>query len=297
MAAAKTFRQRLRQQPAIVLMDGATGSELHRRGLDTRLPLWSARALIDTPDVVAKIHAEYVKAGAEIVTANTFRATRRTIARAGLKPQAKLLVGKAVELAKQSKARFVAGSIGPLEDCYKPQLMPTFEDCAREHGEHAENLAAAGVDLILIETMNTIGEAHAAAKAASATGLPIVVSFVCRSDGRLLSGERVRAAAERLLELGVSALAINCTPTATLHEPLAELIAAAAGRVPCGAYGNLGRTDAVHGWTSTEELDPAGYASRVEHWLDLGARLVGGCCGTTPAHIAAVKKALDHRTA
>src|SRR5688572_379485 len=150
--AAKSFRQRLRQQPAIVLLDGATGSELHRRGVETRLPLWSAQALIEAPEAVAKLHAEYVKAGAEIVTANTFRTTRRIIARAGLKPQAKLLVTKAVELARRSKARFVAGSIGPLEDCYSPQLVPNFQECEREHAEHAENLAAAGVDLLLIET-------------------------------------------------------------------------------------------------------------------------------------------------
>jgi len=295
--AAKSFRQRLRQQPAIVLLDGATGSELHRRGVDTRLPLWSARGLLDAPETVARIHAEYVKAGAEIVTANTFRATRRAVARAGLKPQAKLLVSKAVELARKSKARFVAGSIAPLEDCYSPQLVPPFEECEREHGEHAEHLAEAGVDLLLIETMNTIGEAHAAARVACRTGLPVIVSFVCRSDGRLLSGERLRTAALRLLELEITGLAVNCTPTASLHEPLGELLAAAGGRVPCGAYGNLGKTDSVHGWTCTEELDPAGYALRAEKWIELGARIVGGCCGTTPAHIAALRKLVDRRVA
>jgi len=273
--ATKSFRQRLRTQPAIVLLDGATGSELHRRGCDTRLPLWSARGLLDQPDVVAKIHAEYAKAGAEIVTANTFRTTRRAIARGGLKPQAKLLTTKAVELARKSKAPYVAGSIGPLEDCYSPQLAPPFEECAREHGEHAEHLAEAGVDLLLIETMNSIGEAAAAARAAAKTGLPIFVSFVCRSDGRILSGERVRAAAERLLDLEVAGLGINCTPTATLHEPLAELIAAVNDRVPVAAYGNVGKTDAVHGWTSTEELDPNGYAMRAERWMELGARVIG----------------------
>ncbi len=295
--AAKSFRQRLRQQPAIVVLDGATGSELHRRGVDTRIPLWSAHALIAAPQVVARIHAEHVQAGAEIVTANTFRTTRRTIARAGLKPQAKLLVNTAVELARKSKARFVAGSIAPLEDCYSPHLVPALEECEREHVEHAENLAEAGVDLLLVETMNTIREAYTAARAALKTGLPTIVSFVCRGDGRLLSGERVRAAAERLLELEISALAINCTPTAMLHQPLAELIAAAAGRVPCGAYGNVGRTDKIHGWTDTEELDPAGYAARAETWLDLGARIVGGCCGTTPAFIAELRKLVDRRIA
>jgi S-methylmethionine-dependent homocysteine/selenocysteine methylase len=293
--AAKSFRQRLKQQPSLVLLDGATGSELHRRGHDSRLPLWSARALINDPEAVARLHAEYAKAGAEIVTANTFRTTRRSIARAGLKPQAKGLTKLAVELAKKSKARFVAGSIAPLEDCYSPQLSPPVGECEREHGEHAENLAEAGVDLLLVETMNSIVEAHAAARMAAKTGLPVIVSFVCGSDGRLLSGERVKLAAERLLDLEPAALAINCTPTTVLHVPLAELVATVAGRVPVGAYGNIGKTDAVHGWMSTEELGPEGYAARAEQWIELGARIVGGCCGTTPAHVAALRKALDRR--
>jgi S-methylmethionine-dependent homocysteine/selenocysteine methylase len=285
------FRRRLAQPPPL-LIDGAMGSELHRRGVDTRLPLWSAAALIDAPEVVAALHRDYVAAGAEVATADTFRTHRRTLAKSGRPERARDLAHLAVQLARAAAPRFVAGSRAPLEDCYEPRLVPPERECDAEHAELARDLADAGVDLLLVETMNTIREARAAARAARATGLPTVVSFVCGSDGRLLSGETVAAAATALLREGVDALAINCTPTATLHQPLQELLDAVAGRLPCGAYGNVGRTDAIHGFTCTEELDPDGYALRALGWVGQGARIVGGCCGTGPAHIAALQKAL-----
>jgi S-methylmethionine-dependent homocysteine/selenocysteine methylase len=229
------------------------------------------------------------------VTAATFRTRGRTLARAGRRESARDLTRLAIELARRAAPRFVAGSIAPLEDCYEPRLVPPAHECDAEHSELAHDLADAGADLLLIETMNTIREARSAARAAKATGLPLIVSFVCGSDDRLLSGETVAAAAASLLESGVDALAINCTPTPTLARPLAELLTAVAGRVPCGAYGNIGRTDAIHGFTCTEELDPEGYATRALGWIDQGAGLVGGCCGTGPAHIARLRQALDAR--
>lgn len=286
------FRRRL-NAPPVLLLDGATGSELHRRGIATPVPLWSTAALLTAPDAVLQLHREYVAAGAEVVTAATFRTKRRTLASAGRRESARDLTRLAVELARRAAPRFVAGSIAPLEDCYEPRLVPSDPECEAEHAELARDLAEAGVDLLLVETMNTIREARSAALAAKATGLPVVVSFVCGSDDRLLSGETVTAAATSLLQVGVDALAINCTPTPTLTRPLAELLTTVAGRLPCGAYGNIGHTDAIHGFTCTEELDADGYATRALGWVEQGARFVGGCCGTTPAHIARLRQALD----
>lgn len=290
------FRARL-QAPRPIVLDGALGSELARRGIATPLPLWSAAALIAAPDAIAQVHAGHVAAGAEVVTTATFRATRRMLARAGRpEREAAPLVARAVELARRARPAFVAGSIAPLEECYDPSLVPDAATCAREHAWLARDLAEAGVDLLLLETMNTVREAVAAARAARATGLPLVVSFVCRSDGALLSGERVADAARALLAEGVDALGINCTPVPTLHQPLAELLAAARG-LPCAAYGNVGRTDAIAGWTCTEECPPPDYARAVQRWLALGARLVGGCCGTTSEHVAVVRGAIDQQHA
>jgi homocysteine S-methyltransferase len=298
-----SFLKRLMQRRP-VLLDGATGTELNRRGVNTDLPLWSARAMLQAPDVLRQIHVDYVRAGAEVLTANTFRTHRRSLAHAGLADQALALTLQAVGLAREAARTaengqrcFVAGSLAPLEDCYSPELVPPQAECEREHGEMARHLASAGVDLMLVETMNTIREAEAAVRAARATGLPVLASVVCRSDGRLFSGERVAEAARALAPLGVAGLLVNCTPSTTIHAPFAELRAAVveqAVRVPLtGLYANIGHTDDVSGWTNTEDVTPLEYARLASGWLTQGANLVGGCCGTTPGHIAALRVMLS----
>ncbi len=281
-----------------VLLDGATGTELNRRGVSTDLPLWSARALIEAPEVLRAVHADYVTAGAELITANTFRTQRRALTQAGYGEQTQALNQLAVALARQATATadhpvWVAGSMSPLEDCYLPELVPPQDACEREHGEHARLLAEAGCDLILVETMNTIREAEAATRAALATGLPVMVGFVCRSDDRLFSGEPVAEAARVIAALGPCALFINCTPSRTIHRPYAQLRDTLAPTgLPTGLYANIGHTDDITGWTDTADVSPAEYADLARGWLDAGARLIGGCCGTHPEHIAAVNAVL-----
>lgn len=298
-----SFLKRLTQSRP-VLLDGATGTELNRRGVSTDLPLWSARALLEAPETLRQIHTDYVRAGAELLTANTFRTHRRSLAHAGLGDQALALTLQAVGLAREAaraaengRRCFVAGSIAPLEDCYSPQLVPPQDECEREHGEMARHLASAGVEVILVETMNTIREAQAAVRAARATGLPVLASFVCRSDHRLFSGETVTDAVRALAQLGVAGLLVNCTPSASIQHPFAELRAAVAGlpaRVPLtGLYANIGHTDDITGWTNTEDVTPLEYAQLASGWLTQGANLVGGCCGTTPGHIAALRVILN----
>ena len=299
-----SFLRRLTQNRPL-LLDGATGTELNRRGVNTDLPLWSARALLAAPEVLRQIHADYARAGAEIITANTFRTHRRSLAGGGLGERAAELTRQAVALARDGLrearigpgAAFVAGSLAPLEDCYSPELVPPQAACEREHSEMARHLAEAGVDLILVETMNTIREAEAAVRAARATGLPVLASFVCRSDDRLFSGERVADAVRAIAPLGAAGLLVNCTPSTSIHRPFAELRAAAA-ELPanppvCGLYANIGHTDDVTGWTSTADVEPLEYAQLASGWLNAGANLIGGCCGTTPAHIAALRVILD----
>ena len=177
---------------------------------------------------------------------------------------------------------WIAGSLGPLEDCYQPDRVPKQEDILfSEHSEMASALAAAGVDLILVETMNTIREAAAAARAAAATGLPVVVSCVTDGSGRLLSGEAVEEFARALLALPSppDALGVNCVAARALGGDLARLAAAAPG-VPLAAYGN----------TYGDPVAPEDYAALAASWARLGARLVGGCCGTTAAHTRAIRE-------
>jgi S-methylmethionine-dependent homocysteine/selenocysteine methylase len=280
-----------------LLLDAAMGTELQRRDADTKLPLWSASALIRDPELVWTIHSDEVSAGAEILTANTFRTHARSLAKAGLAERSGELGALAVQLAHQAAAApgrdiFVAGSLSPLEDCYRPDLVPDDAALAREHGAQARFLADAGVDLILAETHNTIREAAAALRAAKATGIPVFVSLVTDGKGSLLSGESIADAAKALLQLGPDALGINCVPAARLAGDLAVLAAAAPG-VPLLAYGNLGLPDDSRGWAFTEELSPEEYAETARGWIERGARIVGGCCGTTPAHSRALRQAID----
>jgi S-methylmethionine-dependent homocysteine/selenocysteine methylase len=293
---SKQFLERLRSGPPM-LLDAAMGTELQRRDAVTALPLWSARALIDDPGLVWTIHCEEVAAGADIVTANTFRTHARTLGKAGLEARALELSALTVRLARQAASApgrevFVAGSLSPLEDCYRPDLVPDQDAVEREHTAQARLLAEAGVDLILAETHNTIREAAAAVRAAKAAGVPVVVSLVTDGAGRLLSRETLEDAAAALIPLSPDAIGINCVPAASLAQDLARLAAAAPG-VPLAAYGNLGLPADGPGWSFTGDLAPVDYAAEAGRWIVLGARIVGGCCGTTPEHTRALRGRLD----
>ncbi len=288
--------ERLHGGPAL-LLDGATGTELERRGAKSALPLWSAHALLHDPALVGRIHADYVEAGAELLTANTFRTQRRTLERNGVGERAAALTARAVALARAAAAAggdrrvrpvrpvHVLGSAPPLEDCFRPDLVPDDDSLASEHGEHAANLSAAGVDAILVETMNTIREALAALRAARATKLPTLVSFVCWDGPRLLSGELLREAVAAVRAEQPTALLANCLPPSNVAACLAVL---AESGLPFGVYANLGAPLDERGRERSEDCAPERFAAHAASWLAASATLVGGCCGTTPAHIRGI---------
>jgi S-methylmethionine-dependent homocysteine/selenocysteine methylase len=186
----------------------------------------------------------------------------------------------------------VLGSAAPLEDCYRPDLVPDAASLAREHAEHAGHLAAAGADAILVETMNSVREAEAAARAARATGLPFLASFVCGEGALLLSGEPLRAGLEAVAAHGPLAVGVNCVAPSRVAACLPEL--ARAG-LPFCVYANLGSPDPVRGFAPSADCAPAAYAGEAERWVAAGAAVVGGCCGTGPAHVAALARAFAGR--
>ncbi|MBM4202195.1 MAG: homocysteine S-methyltransferase family protein, partial [Gammaproteobacteria bacterium] len=258
-----------------LILDGATGTELNRRGVDTGLPLWSANALLtdEGARVLQSIHEDYLRAGADILTTNTFRTHRRALAPSGNAGRALELTRRAVDIARAAIAnvpadrpRYVAGSISTLEDCYRPDLVPPEETLRTEHLERVHHLLECGADVFLIETINSIREAAIIARLAAATGWPVIVSFVCNREGRLLSGESLTDAARRLLPLGVSALGVNCAPTHDLAKPLAELQAACPVDFPLIAYGNIGHADDSVGWVNTDAEQPSVYGAHALRW-------------------------------
>jgi enediyne biosynthesis protein CalE2 len=289
----KSIAERLNEK-AIVILDGAMGTELFRRGIQTRLPIWSAQALIENPELVRDIHSDYIYAGAEIITTNTFRTTTRALGKKGLSNRAKELTLLAVNLAKQArdqsadKAVWIAGSVAPLEDCYEPELMPDSETAFREHDELIGWLVGAGVDLVLIETMNTIQEAIAAARSAQEHQLPMFVSWTCGSHGKILSCEHIDEAIKQLEPYDPAAFLVNCTPLKDVPSALRKMRSTT--KTPIGAYANVGKAEPIFGWEFTRELDPSSYADEAQIWIHEGAKIVGGCCGTTPEHIAELKR-------
>lgn len=277
------------QQSRPVLMDGATGTELSRRGVDLNLPSWTAGVILDQPDLLHQVHADYVTAGAELITANTFRTHARNLRSLNSPVSSVELTRRAVEIAREAAGenRYVAGSMAPLEDCYSPHLTPSDAELQAEHSEMARNLADSGVDLILIETQVTIREGVIAARAASETGLPFAVSFVCRQPGILLSGESLSDAFDRVREWKPVAFLVNCTPVDEILPSLEPLLPRL-GEILPGAYANTGRLLANGSWEATEGHLSAVYAEFARRWISSGVRIVGGCCGTTPDHISAI---------
>ncbi|MEC9373427.1 MAG: homocysteine S-methyltransferase family protein [Planctomycetota bacterium] len=291
-----------------LILDGATGTELNRRGVDTSLPLWSARALIEAPDTLRAIHADYLRAGAAAITTNTFRTHPRSLAHADLADEAPRLTALAVQIARAARDEvrpdaLILGSVAPLEDCYEPALSPTFSDCRAEHAELIANLARAGVDLLLVETMNTIDEARAAAiEAESAMPGRWILSCVCdhaSTTPSLLSGESLADLIRALdadLPRGARspvAFGVNCVAapqTLNLVRALRNLVPES---VAIAAYANVGHPDPIQGWTNTDAVDPLRYAEYARLWRDAGASIIGGCCGTSPATIAALATALS----
>jgi S-methylmethionine-dependent homocysteine/selenocysteine methylase len=282
------------------VLDGAMAGELIRRGVGSAARLWGVGALLDDPAAVRALHREHAAAGAEALTTATFRVAPYSLRKAGIEDRGDDLARLAVRLAREGAAAasseaVVLGSQTTLEDCWRPDLVPDDLTLEREHTRTAALLAAAGVDAILLETFNTGREARIAAAAAAATGLAVVVSFACRAGGRLLSGEDAAAAAQAVTLPGVVAIGVNCTSLPDLMPALVRI--AAATPLPLVAYGNDAFFAADSPWLAAEPAGPDRYARCLVACAAAGARLVGGCCGTTPAHVAAVAAALGRRGA
>lgn len=289
------LQQRIHSRDPL-LLDGATGTELERRGQSLAPPAWSAAALVECPQVLRQIHADYVSAGAEVITANTFRTHRRNLRAAGWQDRADELTAAAIELARQAAGEraFVVGSLAPLGDCYSPEQTPSPQQLLEEHAEQATQMVACGVDGILVETQVSIAESTAAVSAAKACCEVVLVSWVLNPQGQLLTGESLRDAIAAVLPLEPTALLVNCLPVATVPIALAVLRESGNG-MPFGVYANTGWMNADGTWQDATASDPDVYAAAAVEWQEQGPTLIGGCCGTTPQHIAALRDTVGSR--
>ena len=267
----------------VTILDGPMGTELQRLGVLTPLPGWSAYALETAPGIVAEIHASYAEAGATLHTANSFRTRSRTFPKSW-----KALTLEAVRLCRESIPRMhrVAGSIAPLEDCYRPNLSP--EDPRPEHREFAMVLADAGCDVLLCETFPNVREGLIAVEEAVATGVETWVSFTAGPNANLLTPEEVRIGGVAAVQSGAKAVLVNCIPASKTERYVKRLSKLG---VPYGAYANAGHADEGFGWRAGPS-DAKRYAEVAEGWLDEGATILGGCCGTGVAHVQELARRL-----
>ncbi len=279
----------------ITLLDGAMGTELARRGVSTPAPQWSAAALDSSPEIIESIHNDYAHAGATVHTANTFRTDPWSLRDVpSMADRWRQLTARAVEIARAAvpASHKIAGSLSPLEDCYSPQRVPENRICRDEHRRFAEALAEAGVDLILCETFTSPREALIAVESAVATRLPVWLSLCRGPESEIFSPDDILTTARRATDLGVNALLVNCSPLAITAD-LVEKMASLGPQVGC--YANVGSPDEHDGWVSDGEASPRAYRASAASWLEKGATILGGCCGTGPEHIKALSK-FHHRT-
>jgi homocysteine S-methyltransferase len=282
----------------VMLLDGATGTELDRRGVDVGLPLWSARAMLEAPDVLESVHRDYLSAGAEAVTTNTFRTHRRSLAKEGFGDRAEALTREAVSIACRARdavapEAMVLGSVAPLEDCYSPELAPDADACRREHSSLMAQLVDAGVDLVLVQTMSSAHESLAAAQAAQEHAPECwAISFCLAAGdpGMLMDGTPLSDVVDRLD--GARFIGINCVAATVMEAQIRHLRGLVDDDVVIAACGNVGYADDEKGWINTDAIEPAVYAHHAKSWVEAGAGIVGGCCGTTPATIRAISDSL-----
>jgi S-methylmethionine-dependent homocysteine/selenocysteine methylase len=265
------------------ILDGAIGTELASRGFALEAPQWSARAILEAPNLLAELHAAYLEAGATLHIANTFRAQPRAFGDGWL-----AALQGAVRIARDAlgPGQAVLGSMAPVEDCYRPDLSPG-EQARQEHRQVASALSSAGCDLLLCETFANGKEALVAAEEAMTTGLPVWLSLTAGPFGELLSPAELARIGRDAASIGIDRLLVNCV-SATQIGAYVDAITSLG--VPTGVYANAGREDEGLGWGTSSAGAAEAYATLAQRWTDAGATVIGGCCGTGPLHIQALSE-------
>lgn len=272
-----------------LLLDGAMGTQLQARGLAAgELP---ELLCLSHPEVVTDVHAAYVAAGADVVTTNTFGANA---AKLGDAASVEEVFSAAVACARAAAPRYVAADLGPTGQLLAPMGPLPFDDAYELFARQVRAAAAAGADLFVIETMSDLAEAKAALLAVRENSdLPAIVTMTFEEDGRTFLGTTPEVASLTLSSLGAAAVGINCSLGPAEVAPLVARMAPWA-RCPLAVQANAGLPH-VEGDATVYDIGPERYAADVAPMLDSGVTILGGCCGTTPDHIAALRALLSGR--
>jgi methionine synthase I (cobalamin-dependent) len=292
----KTNLQTLLDSGQPIIADGAMGSMLFSMGLDrgSSTELWN----VEQPEKVGSVHRAYIEAGAQIVLTNTLGGTRIRLKMDGLEDRTAELNRAAAQIASaEAEAAAhpvaVAGDIGPTGQMLEPLGTLPFETAVAAFEEQVRALVEGGVTLLWIETMSDLEEVRAAVEGCrrAAPDMPIITTMTFDTKGRTMMGVKPEKALETLSEFEVTALGANCGNGPDELEAAISKMHAAGAALPLVAKANAGVPRLQEGETvyGASAADMAAYAVRVR---DMGARIIGACCGSTPAHIRAITDAL-----
>lgn len=289
---------------SVILLDGGMGQELIRRSGQPPTPLWSARVMLDNPDLVEELHIDFIKAGAKVITLNNYTATPARLSRDASVDLFIPIHEASIKTAKSARDKsgvsdvMIAGCLPPLVASYKPELVPDEKDCLEQYRDLVA-IQKDGVDIMFCETIATIREAVAAVTAAREVGLPTQLSFTMDDENpeRLRSGELLTDAVQAVTPYDVSAITVNCSmpETVTSAMPILADIFPKVGGYANG-FQSIAPLDAggtTEGLKARKDLTPISYARYALSWAEAGARIIGGCCEVGPEHIAAVKTVLE----
>lgn len=274
------------------LMDGATGTELQKRGMP--LGACTEQWALAHPEVLLELQRGYVEAGASVLVTPTLGANRGALEKFGLQDELEHYNRALVELTRQAANGrvLVAGDLGPTGQAIPPYGETPFEVLVGLYAEQARILDEAGVDLFLVESVMAMAEARAAVLGIRESGSqkPILVTCYCDEEGRTPTGTDVLACAIVMQGMGVAAFGLNCVDPAVAEEQLTRLHQYT--DMPLIAEPCAGEPEMAEGRPVYPD-NAAEFARRFPSWAEAGVRIFGGCCGTTRAHIAALKGAMD----
>jgi S-methylmethionine-dependent homocysteine/selenocysteine methylase len=294
--------QELLEQDRIVLIDGGTGTELERRGVVGDEATWSGRGMYTHDHLVREIHEDYIRAGAQVIATNTFGTTRQMLEGAGLGDEITNINRRAVEVAIEARDNVaeqpvaIAGSISAMPAHFDRSNYGDRDAELEVYRELVDILVTAGVDLIACEMMEELDHSPLAIQAAMETGLPVWLGISCRlhpESGAVVSYDHPKVGLEQLLDafLPTSPEVVNLMHSEIDAIPEAMSIVQQTWTGPIGVYPESGYFTKPS-WNFVDIISPDDLVNEARGWVAAGARILGGCCGTNPDHIRALRDAL-----
>ena len=298
----ETLQQRI-DDGEVILLDGATGTELERRGVPMHDQLWTGAAVHTHPDVVRDIHEDYIRLGADIIITNTFATARHMLEAGGLGHLVKDINTRAVKLAREAREAvgvdrpvYIAGSISSFGAGLRSGQVPSAEQARANYREQAQLMADAGADLLMLEMMVNADQAAYALEGAISTGLPTWVGYSCKLSEDGSHVELLRGSGETFGESLNALNGVGGSLVSVMHSVVEVTIPAL--RVvkenwsgPIGAYAHSG--DFVKpNWQFGNIISPQDYLVEAQKWVQMGVQVIGSCCGLGPEHIQLLREEL-----